>query len=170
MGVYSDDQLAEIDRNARAYGFEIGRGKPLAVRIDTSEDNPFLEKNWHKLVESNPEGEQMPSMTPLRRVVVQETLIFTEDWSGDLYQQGHGTDKDNAYWMGWSIARAHGVELMVIKSETPPPVTMQNENLPPEPKMAGVREMPLLDATDAVAPDTSPSDGLSQPDPTAPLH
>lgn len=39
--------LAEADRNARAYGFEIGRGLPLeAVATQLSEDNPFIDLNW----------------------------------------------------------------------------------------------------------------------------
>jgi hypothetical protein len=38
---------AEIDRQARAYGFEIGRGHKLTNQIDTiSEDNPFRNVNW----------------------------------------------------------------------------------------------------------------------------
>lgn len=37
----------EIDRNARAYGWEVGRGAPLKHgTISTSSDNPFLESNW----------------------------------------------------------------------------------------------------------------------------
>lgn len=43
----SQAQLDEIDRNARAYGWEIGRGHPLTDRIEsTSEDNPFLRADW----------------------------------------------------------------------------------------------------------------------------
>ena len=38
--------IEEIDRNARAYGYEIGRGQPIAKTIETSEDNPFLDKDW----------------------------------------------------------------------------------------------------------------------------
>lgn len=45
--VGSKDIDEEIDRNARAYGFEIGRGHPLAEKLEkTSPDNPFLDKNW----------------------------------------------------------------------------------------------------------------------------
>lgn len=38
--------IKEIDRNARAYGFEIGRGHPLGELVTTSEDNPFLDPDW----------------------------------------------------------------------------------------------------------------------------
>jgi hypothetical protein len=44
--------LAEIDRNARAYGYEVGRGRLLAKGIETSEDNPFLDPNWRDHVEA----------------------------------------------------------------------------------------------------------------------
>jgi hypothetical protein len=40
----------EMDRNARAYGWEIGHGKPLAAVIEFSEDNPFLDPTWRDLV------------------------------------------------------------------------------------------------------------------------
>lgn len=41
------DHIDEIDRNARAYGFEVGRGAALSHgTIQTSDDNPFMEKNW----------------------------------------------------------------------------------------------------------------------------
>lgn len=37
----------EIDRNARAYGFEIGRGKPLERQLsEISPDNPFIHPFW----------------------------------------------------------------------------------------------------------------------------
>lgn len=48
------EQLAELDRVARAYGFEVGRGKPLAPSIDSSEDNPFLDPNWRDQVKVIP--------------------------------------------------------------------------------------------------------------------
>lgn len=41
----------EIDRCARAYGFEIGRGHPLTeVITELSEDNPFINKNWRNKI------------------------------------------------------------------------------------------------------------------------
>jgi hypothetical protein len=44
--------VIEIDRNARAYGYEVGRGKSLAKGVETSEDNPFLDLNWRDHVEA----------------------------------------------------------------------------------------------------------------------
>lgn len=39
--------INEIDRNARAYGFEIGRGKPLERELnEISPDNPFIHPFW----------------------------------------------------------------------------------------------------------------------------
>jgi hypothetical protein len=44
-------KTAEIDRNARAYGWEVGRGHPLAERIESTDpSNPFLAPDWHKNV------------------------------------------------------------------------------------------------------------------------
>jgi oligoribonuclease len=41
------DPIDEIDRNARAYGYEVGRGAALSHgMIQTSDDNPFMAKNW----------------------------------------------------------------------------------------------------------------------------
>ena len=50
----------EIDRNARAYGYEIGRGHPLAKFIPVASDgNPFLKFDWRdglqKEVDGNPQ-------------------------------------------------------------------------------------------------------------------
>lgn len=42
-----DTSENEIDRCARAYGFEIGRGKPLEREIhEVSPDNPFMHPFW----------------------------------------------------------------------------------------------------------------------------
>lgn len=39
--------IAELDRNARAYGFEIGRGHPLTEKLThISPDNPFMDRDW----------------------------------------------------------------------------------------------------------------------------
>jgi hypothetical protein len=40
----------ETDRCARAYGWEIGQGKPLAAMIDSSPDNPFMDRDWRDKV------------------------------------------------------------------------------------------------------------------------
>lgn len=47
--------LSESDRNARAYGFEIGRGKPLAEKLtELSDNNPFMDSEWQfKMTEWN---------------------------------------------------------------------------------------------------------------------
>lgn len=34
--------LGDTDRNARAYGWEVGRGAPMEASIESSPDNPFL--------------------------------------------------------------------------------------------------------------------------------
>jgi hypothetical protein len=42
--------LNEIDRNARAYGWEIGHGQVLAEVIEFSAENPFINPNWRELI------------------------------------------------------------------------------------------------------------------------
>ena len=37
---------ADEDRNARAYGWEVGRGQPIGAVIQSSPDNPFLDPDW----------------------------------------------------------------------------------------------------------------------------
>lgn len=55
-------ELVEIDRNARAYGFEVGRGALLAEVIEYAEDNPFVDPNWHDQIgESRAESEEWRS-------------------------------------------------------------------------------------------------------------
>jgi hypothetical protein len=50
---YTAEDLAEVDRNARAYGYEIGRGHPLVEVIQESDEaNPFLDPNWRDHLES----------------------------------------------------------------------------------------------------------------------
>lgn len=44
-------KIAEIDRCARAYGFEVGRGQPLANTVTTSPGNPFLDPEWRSRLE-----------------------------------------------------------------------------------------------------------------------
>lgn len=42
----------EADRNARAYGYEIGKGRPLvAILGEISEDNPFINPDWRDTIE-----------------------------------------------------------------------------------------------------------------------
>lgn len=49
---YSDEEIQEIDRTARAYGFEVGRGKLATdqIEIEDGSGNPFFEKNWRELI------------------------------------------------------------------------------------------------------------------------
>jgi 8-oxo-dGTP pyrophosphatase MutT (NUDIX family) len=43
----------EMDRNARAYGYEVGRGRPIAAEIlSLSKDNPFLDRDWKQLIKT----------------------------------------------------------------------------------------------------------------------
>lgn len=45
------EDIEEIDRSARSYGWEIGHGHPLTERIEaTSPDNPFRDANWRERV------------------------------------------------------------------------------------------------------------------------
>lgn len=48
------DREAEIDRNARAYGFEVGKDpahRVVPVIEETSPDNPFVDSNWREGLE-----------------------------------------------------------------------------------------------------------------------
>lgn len=48
-GKRTPEEIDEIDRNARAFGWEIGHGAILVGgTICTSDDNPFLSKDWKK--------------------------------------------------------------------------------------------------------------------------
>ena len=45
--VVRETALEEMDRCARAYGYEIGKGHPLTYIVhDISEDNPFRDEHW----------------------------------------------------------------------------------------------------------------------------
>jgi len=55
-GTLTEQQLEEIDRNARAYGYEIGRGKPMTDQLDASPDNPFLDPDWRDKQELSGSG------------------------------------------------------------------------------------------------------------------
>jgi len=39
-------KLDSVDRNARAYGWAVGRGHPLTSTIDGDDTNPFLDPDW----------------------------------------------------------------------------------------------------------------------------
>lgn len=48
-----EDLFKDADRNARAYGWEVGHGQPLTEQINgLSDDNPFLDDNWKDKVVS----------------------------------------------------------------------------------------------------------------------
>ena len=55
--VLNENVLDELDRNARAYGFEVGRGRVIRPNMKASVDNPFLHQDWRDL-NKKPEGEQ----------------------------------------------------------------------------------------------------------------
>jgi hypothetical protein len=38
--------VAEIDRNARAYGWDVGHGRPLSEQLESHPDNPFMDPDW----------------------------------------------------------------------------------------------------------------------------
>lgn len=40
------DVIEESDRQARAYGWEIGKGTPIAEVVTASEENPFIDPEW----------------------------------------------------------------------------------------------------------------------------
>jgi hypothetical protein len=45
----------EVDRNARAYGWEAGRCGELRVSYESSSDNPFLDPDWRDAIHDAPE-------------------------------------------------------------------------------------------------------------------
>lgn len=47
------ETLFELDRNARAYGWEVGNGKRMTDTIEMSPENPFLDENWTDKVEDD---------------------------------------------------------------------------------------------------------------------
>lgn len=49
--------LEELDRAARAYGFEIGRGHPLTEKLTSiSPDNPFMDRKWKSKIKKENNG------------------------------------------------------------------------------------------------------------------
>lgn len=50
----TQEQMDELDRCARAYGWEVGRGKPLADSFELSPDNPFAFEYWREVSVTNP--------------------------------------------------------------------------------------------------------------------
>lgn len=64
---YTQDQVDEIDRNARAFGWEIGRGAIMVGNmVGTSDSNPFMSPHWKSemgFVERCREGVGNPIIT-----------------------------------------------------------------------------------------------------------
>lgn len=54
MNRLDEHVLDELDTNARAYGYEVGRGQNIGDRITPSENNPFLRRDWRDLNKKNP--------------------------------------------------------------------------------------------------------------------
>ena len=51
-----NDREFEIDRNARAFGWEVGRGQPIATILrKISDNNPFMDPDWRDNIGSEPE-------------------------------------------------------------------------------------------------------------------
>lgn len=54
------ERLEELDRQARAYGWEVGNGKPLDISFELSRNNPFAYENWRDIItgeDIEPEGD-----------------------------------------------------------------------------------------------------------------
>jgi hypothetical protein len=50
--VLGETDSEELDRQARAFGFEVARGKSIIGEMELSEDNPFRHQNWRtKLID-----------------------------------------------------------------------------------------------------------------------
>lgn len=45
---YRPGTIDEIDRNARAYGWDVGQGAPLDDQIESRPGNPFLDPKWRE--------------------------------------------------------------------------------------------------------------------------
>lgn len=45
-----DSYIMEVDRNARAYGWEIGRGSEIKPMIQMTDDNPFENPDWRERI------------------------------------------------------------------------------------------------------------------------
>lgn len=59
-GYYSPESVSEIDRCARAYGWEVGRGERIEEVITTHPVNPFMNPNWREEAGLTSEGRVVP--------------------------------------------------------------------------------------------------------------
>lgn len=46
--LYTEEEIERLDRCARAYGWEVGRGHPIVEELETTEENPFMDPDWKK--------------------------------------------------------------------------------------------------------------------------
>lgn len=95
----SAKEICAIDRNARAYGFEIGRGKAIGRVIWYSEDNPFIHKDWQ---------ERMPEMENTMPVHSHQVRLSDELEFKTLClvpeqecRFGDGTPEEIGAWVLW---------------------------------------------------------------------
>jgi hypothetical protein len=49
--------VQDMDRNARGYGWEVGRGQPLREVMTASPDNPFMDPDWQAPVAAAGDGQ-----------------------------------------------------------------------------------------------------------------
>lgn len=49
-GIIVDKGVEEIDRNARAYGWEVGQGRVMRYEMDFSSGNPFMDPHWRSRI------------------------------------------------------------------------------------------------------------------------
>lgn len=52
-------------------------------------------------------------MTPIKHILVLGTGIFTVDWADKAEFQANAESEEKAQWVGWSLAKAHGVKLII---------------------------------------------------------
>lgn len=60
----STEDIYEQDRNARAYGWAVGRGEAIEDVVQTTSDNPFLEKDWANSITVHDVGVVLAEETP----------------------------------------------------------------------------------------------------------
>lgn len=98
--------IKEIDRNARAYGFEIGRGHPLGELVAVSKDNPFLDPDWASDLDSNDVsdghhtfGELYDHRRALTAVLAAGAASYGDAWRS----KAHHPDDDPMFEGGYFI-------------------------------------------------------------------
>lgn len=55
-------------------------------------------------------------MTPIKHILVSGIRIFTVDWADKAEFLANAGTREKAEWIGWSLARAHSVELVMEDS------------------------------------------------------